>query len=278
MTGDITTSNSLADLRERAKAEHAAVGASMKTSLAHAFAAGDILIAAKQQLRHGQWLQWLESCGIPERTAQRYIRLAKNRMLIEAKSDTVSDLGVSGALALLTLSRASRVDLVGPTARLADVAADMAFNFTEEELGRKYRQGVDYKKQLDLMAEARSAIEKIGELGTAYPELVEVIDGIGPEVVAAFVSACDNYRAARAAEMGLPLDVVNEITKEIDALESGGLSRADVARAVYYKFQHEFEDRVSGPVLTSTTDICLTVRDTAQEWLRRVQEAAEAAP
>jgi hypothetical protein len=78
--------------------------------------------------------------------------------------------------------------------------------------------------------------------------------------------------------MGLPLDGVNEITKEIDALESRGLSRADVARAVYYKFQHEFEDRVSGPVLTSTTDICLTVRDTAREWLRRVQEAAEASP
>jgi hypothetical protein len=32
-------------------------------------------------------------------------------------------------------------------------------------------------------------------------------------------------------------------------------------------------NRVHGPVLTSTTDICLTVRDIAKEWLRRVQEA-----
>ena len=38
-----------------------------------------------------------------ERTAQRYMRLARNRDIIEANSVTVSDLSVDGALALLTI-------------------------------------------------------------------------------------------------------------------------------------------------------------------------------
>jgi Protein of unknown function (DUF3102) len=94
-------SNSLADLRERLKAEHAAVATALRTSVEHALAAGDILIEAKAQLNnHGEWLPWLNSCGISERTAQRYMRLARHRAIIEANPTPMSDLGIAGALAL----------------------------------------------------------------------------------------------------------------------------------------------------------------------------------
>jgi Protein of unknown function (DUF3102) len=76
MTDTITAGhNALADLRERLKVEHAAVSTALKHGVEHAMAAGDILIEAKDQLKHGQWLPWLETSGVSERTAQRYIRL-----------------------------------------------------------------------------------------------------------------------------------------------------------------------------------------------------------
>jgi hypothetical protein len=58
---DLFKSNSLADLRERLKAEHTAAAGALKSSLRHAMAAGDILIEAKEQLKHGHWLPWLQS-------------------------------------------------------------------------------------------------------------------------------------------------------------------------------------------------------------------------
>ena len=70
-------------------------------------AAGDLLIEAKAQVKHGQWLPWLsDHVQISERTAQLYIRLAKNRAEIEkAKSAMhVADLTLNEAAALLTLS------------------------------------------------------------------------------------------------------------------------------------------------------------------------------
>jgi hypothetical protein len=101
----IEASNSLVDLAARIKAEHDAVGNSLKQSVCHAISAGELLIEAKAQpqLKHGQWLPWLASCGISERTAQRYMRVARNKKVVEAKSDTVSDLTLNGALALLTI-------------------------------------------------------------------------------------------------------------------------------------------------------------------------------
>src|ERR1700730_13731457 len=95
---DLTLSNSLADLAARIRTEHEAAGGALKRSLQHAVAAGDLLIEAKAQLRHGQWLPWLsEHCQIPERTARLYMRLAKNKIEI----GNVADLTVRGAVALL---------------------------------------------------------------------------------------------------------------------------------------------------------------------------------
>jgi DUF3102 family protein len=112
----IEASNSLADLAARIKAEHEAVIASLKGSVQHAIAAGE-LFEAKQQLKHGQWLPWLtEHCQVTERTAQRYMRLARNK----DKCDSVSDLSLNGALALLTVPR--DCSLVEPSLRALDAS------------------------------------------------------------------------------------------------------------------------------------------------------------
>jgi protein gp37 len=91
----------LADLRKRLKAEHTAVATAIKTSVAHAMAAGDILIEAKARLGHGKWLSWLEPSEVSERMAQRYMRLARGRAVIAANPTPVSDLDMRGALALI---------------------------------------------------------------------------------------------------------------------------------------------------------------------------------
>jgi hypothetical protein len=276
MSGDLTTSNSIADLRERAKAEHAAVAASMRTSLGHAFAAGDLLIEAKLQLNHGQWLPWLDSCGIPERTAQRYIRLARNRQMIEAKSDTVSDLGVNGALALLTLSKTRRRDsMADDAAKIAFKATDTAFTWDQFE--REERERIAYKpqyrKQRELIAEAKSALDKVGELLAAEPDLAKIVDRFFEGSGSRFCAACADYKSARLTELGLTEEAYEHIVAEAKLLERKGATEQQILWHVFSREFSEFEPR-PGVASASITAIACTVRNIAIECLRCVQAAA----
>ncbi len=102
----LAASNSLADLAVRIKAEHAAAAASLRESVRHAIAAGEMLVEAKAMVPHGQWLPWLaDHVAISERTAQLYMRIAKNRTEVEAQMrNGVADLTLNEAAALLMMS------------------------------------------------------------------------------------------------------------------------------------------------------------------------------
>jgi Protein of unknown function (DUF3102) len=77
---DLARSNSLTDLAARINTEHEAASEALRRSLDHAITAGTLLLEAKAQLSHGQWLPWLKThCHVPERTARLYMRLARNR-------------------------------------------------------------------------------------------------------------------------------------------------------------------------------------------------------
>jgi len=79
------------------------IESSMQFCLIAAFSAGELLNKAKASVPHGGWAQWLEdNCKLSEKTAQRYMKLANNRKLIESKSDTVSDLTFRQAERLIT--------------------------------------------------------------------------------------------------------------------------------------------------------------------------------
>jgi Protein of unknown function (DUF3102) len=104
---DLAASNSLADLAARIRTEHRAAAASLSDAMRHAMTAGELLIEAKTLVKHGQWLPWLsDHVSISERTAQLYMRVARNRAEIEAaKSATaIADLTLNEAAALLMLS------------------------------------------------------------------------------------------------------------------------------------------------------------------------------
>src|SRR5258708_2260447 len=136
---DITLSNSLADLAARIRAEHEGARAAIKRGTEHAMAAGDLLIEAKSQLKHGQWLPWLdEHCAMSDRTACLYMRLARERSRIETEIGNVADLTVRGAI--LLLAGASEPEPSGgwwhPTAKailddLKGEAAELGAKLTE---------------------------------------------------------------------------------------------------------------------------------------------------
>jgi Protein of unknown function (DUF3102) len=74
----------------------------MQRGCEHAINAGRLLIEAKAQLEHGQWLPWLqEHCQVSERTARPYMRLARHAAELEANRQRDAGLTVRGAIELL---------------------------------------------------------------------------------------------------------------------------------------------------------------------------------
>jgi ParB family chromosome partitioning protein len=70
----------LSELCDIANREHELAEAGTLTAVEHAFYCGQALIAAKEQMRHGEWLPWLErNFKASPRMAQNYARLAKTK-------------------------------------------------------------------------------------------------------------------------------------------------------------------------------------------------------
>jgi hypothetical protein len=96
--------DALSDLAARIKAAHEKA----KSGLAAAMDAGDLLVEAKERMDRGQWVPWLmDHCDISERTAQRYMRLARNRAIMLPKNDTVADLSINKANQEVTVPKKS---------------------------------------------------------------------------------------------------------------------------------------------------------------------------
>ncbi|AIA31465.1 DUF3102 domain-containing protein [Leptospirillum ferriphilum] len=71
-----------------------------KTALSHAFEAGRLLMEAKEQIPHGEWIPFLKKTGIGERQSQRYMRLYRHKDAL-SKATRVSDLSLREAESLL---------------------------------------------------------------------------------------------------------------------------------------------------------------------------------
>lgn len=71
---------------------------------------GNLLIEAKEQLtKHGQWMKWLDiEVNISYRMAERYMQLGRTY----ANSTSVSNLGMTKALALLALPESQRESFI----------------------------------------------------------------------------------------------------------------------------------------------------------------------
>lgn len=108
----VSTTTALDDLAGRIRAEHEQVGTALRITLGRAIHCGELLIEAKAQVPHGGWLPWLkEHCAMTERTAQGYMRVARERDRLNTQS--FADLGVGEALARLAEPR-DRTDIPRP--------------------------------------------------------------------------------------------------------------------------------------------------------------------
>lgn len=90
------------EIASRINEEHTRAFEKAQDALSHARAAGELLIEAKGLLKHGEWGNWLvENVAFTERTAQSYMRLARNWEFL-SKNETISDLGLVKTLSLLS--------------------------------------------------------------------------------------------------------------------------------------------------------------------------------
>jgi hypothetical protein len=278
-TNDITkieASNSLADLRERLKIEDAAVTASLKDGLTHAMAAGEILIVAKSngQLKHGEWLPWLESCGIAERKAQRYMRLARNRAAIEANPTPLSDLGISGAFGLLTVCRdTQKGGMTNLTVGLADRTVDVAFDFSEFEHLTTETHRIESEALEALRSEALAAIDKAEELIksalSSAPQLDQILASEVEGADDLIVAGVAEYKAAAAAELGLTVENLDELQAAIDDLKRQGADQDTITWSLapdVIRMQSE-PDTGARPLATFSSK----VRDVCIDTLHRVE-------
>jgi hypothetical protein len=97
------TAAGLADLAARINAEHAAVESSFHAGLEHARRAGELLLQAKAQCQHGEWLSWLgQNVRIEARMAQKYMQIARDWNRLHVKNEFNSHLSIDNALSLLS--------------------------------------------------------------------------------------------------------------------------------------------------------------------------------
>ena len=173
MTGtEINLSNSLADLAARINVANEAMLASFASSVEHAMEVGALLADARPKIPHGKWAGWLkDNCpGLSMRTAQRCQRLARNRAAIMAKYDTVSYLGINGALALLTTPRGS-IDMT-----LVDGAVE-SLSITEDvEEALKSLEAIKQRKPL--LDEADASLAKVEALLRDKPSLGAIVEDV----------------------------------------------------------------------------------------------------
>jgi hypothetical protein len=72
-------------LAVRIRAAHRKCEAALQAGLKHALECGRLLLEAKEQIAHGEWINWVrDRCEMPERLAQRYMRVAREFPRLEA--------------------------------------------------------------------------------------------------------------------------------------------------------------------------------------------------
>lgn len=104
LTPSSKPTKNLPDLALQINQHHEAAQRNAQKAIERAFQCGEALAQAKAQVKHGEWLTWLQANTIiSERTARKYMMVANNRAALE--NGTEADLTVNGALRALAKPR-----------------------------------------------------------------------------------------------------------------------------------------------------------------------------
>lgn len=130
-----TITEPLADIAAQINGMHVRANAQAREALATAKACGELLIRAKAEVKHGDWLPWIAAnLSFGPRQAQKYIKLARYWDELEAKSN--SHFSLDEALSLLTSPRKSTLEI------LKESAPSTSWMHRIEELGLTSTQGM----------------------------------------------------------------------------------------------------------------------------------------
>ena len=183
---------------------------------------GRCLIEAKDMLRHGEWLPWLnEQVELSERTARKFMKLAREW----SNPNTLADLGASKALALLALPPEEREQFMEDH-KVIDMSArqlEQAIKERDEARAAAERAAADQRtaeQARDKMAEdmrllnaslagaqedRKQAMENVARLEAELADLKARPVDVAVETVVD-QAAIDKARADAIAEMKAKLD------------------------------------------------------------------------
>lgn len=115
-------------------------------AIEHARQAGALMVKAKAEVSHGEWLPWLGSkCpDVTPRTAQRYMRIAKEWPALEAAAGAnathVSQMTIRDAVDHLTSTTARLAKLDGESlSRVSEISTDKPVLRAISEVNEQYR-------------------------------------------------------------------------------------------------------------------------------------------
>jgi hypothetical protein len=122
----VKPADALAELAGRINAEHTEALAAARASLTHARNAGQLLLEAKKQCGHGQWLSWLKDhVRFSKRTAQAYMRVAERWGELESKAQATALLTIEDGLKLLAAPKEEEAVVVEDVFAVADKLAEL---------------------------------------------------------------------------------------------------------------------------------------------------------
>ena len=173
---------------------------------------GRCLIEAKDMLRHGEWLPWLnEQVELSERTAQKFMKLAREW----SNPNTLADLGASKALMLLALPTEEREQFVEENNVIDMSARQLEAAIKERDEARI--DAADAQKSAMKLREALAAMQQERQVADQeVQKLTEELDELKARPVEVAVEtvvdqeAIDKARDEVRAEMQAKLDKAKE--------------------------------------------------------------------
>lgn len=111
MIGMGTELVSLETLADQINEQQGRIDAARFSALERVKDAGELLMQAKNLVKHGEWEGWLGAhCRVSVSMARKYMQLAREwPRLMEANQEPVADLGIKDALKLLAKPRETKV-------------------------------------------------------------------------------------------------------------------------------------------------------------------------
>ena len=216
---------------------------------------GRCLIEAKEMLPHGEWLPWLnEKVAYSERTAQNFMAVARRY----SNPQTLADLGMAKALALLALPDSERDEFVQDHNVIDMSARQLKQALKERDEARKAAEAAkadasaaeqarakmaeDMRTTQNLLESARADADSAGSRARALEEKLRMLQEQPVEVAVETVvdpEAIEKATAEAVAEIKAKLDKAREAKKRAedrqkiaeDALEQVRLQLEEQAKA-----------------------------------------------